>query len=308
MRKKILIIIGSIIISCAMAVGVWAYVRAESGYAVDIYRFSTRYMGLVPERQIVPYADVEVMIQTVIRKLYESPRSGNLHQTIPADLFIYEVIITGGIANFFFPASYHNMAPYDEALFRASLVRTMLRLPFINIEGVRILVAGEELLGPFGEPLGVQTESRVVISPDIRPWMETTQTFILYFVSEDVDGLLREQRTLQSSPFDIERTIIEELIAGPLLEGRKASIPSETQIIDIIVEGGICSINFSAEFIDGFGGHQTWAELTLKSIVNSIMENNNNVTSIQFLIESERRSEFNGVPYFDTLFERDAQS
>jgi germination protein M len=244
----------------------------------------------------------------VIRKLYETPRGGNLQNTIPEDLRFERVEIVGNVMEIYFPGSYHEMSPYAEGLFRASLVETMRSLPFINIEGVLILVDGEELIGPFGEPVGVMTDERVLVGVPIMPRRVFEPTITLYFVSADVDGLIPEERIVEHpAGIPIEHVIIEELIAGPAREGdgKISTIPEGTRILGVLTEGGLCSINLSAEFTDNFGGSQTLAELTLQSIVRSIMENQNNVSSIQFLIESERRESFNGVPYFDTLFERD---
>ena len=306
--KKILIIVGVILFSCATAVGVWFYVNADTGYEVHVYHFNTRTNQLEPERRIVSRDAQDEMVRTVIRMLYETPRNSDLRQTIPEDLlFIDEVRInSAGIMTVSFPIQYNDMPPYEEGLFRASLVRTMTELPFIEIEGVRILIEGEELIDPFGEPLGAQTQEMVLVSPPIMPRMMTTRTLTLYFVNADVDGLISEERTLEVPSLAVEHTIVAELIEGPQVEdGRMSAIPAETRIRDVRTVGSICTVNLSTAFIDNFSGHQTLAELTLQSIVRSIKENQPNVHSVQFLIESERRETFNGVPYFDTLFERE---
>jgi len=306
--KKILMIVGAILLSCGTAIGVWVYVQADTGYEVHVYHFNTRTNQLEPERRIVARNAQDEMVRTVIRMLYETPRHGDLRQTIPEDLlFVGEVRInSAGIMTVSFPGEYYDMTPYEEGLFRASLVYTMTGLPFIEIEGVRILVDGEELVDPFGEPFGAQTQEVVLVSPDIMPRMMTTRTFTLYFVNAEVDGLISEERTLEVPGLAVEHAIVAELIEGPEVDdGRMSFIPAETRIRDVRTVGGICSINLSAAFVDNFSGGQNVAELTLQSIVRSIMENQDNVNSVQFLIESERRETFNGVPYFDTLFERE---
>ena len=304
--KKILIVTGMLILFCASALGIWVYAQANNGYVVNIYRFNTRTNTLEPERRIVPEGYTEEMVQTVVNKLYELPRSTGLQNTIPGDLLINQIRIIGDVMEISFSYPYFDMAPHEEGLFRASLVQTMRSLPFINIEGVLILVDGEEIVDPFGMPLGVIRDEQVLISPPIMPRRTFEQTIILYFVSADIDGLLPEERVVERiAGVPVEHNIIEALIEGPAWEGRISSIAEGTSILGVLTEEGLCSINLSAEFTDNFRGSQTLAELTLRSIVQSIMENQNNVSSIQFLIESERRESFNGVPYFDTLFERD---
>ncbi|MCL2398137.1 MAG: GerMN domain-containing protein [Defluviitaleaceae bacterium] len=301
MNRKILIAIGVVLISCTMAVGTWAYMQANEGLSnVYIWYFNTRTNSLESERRMAPYEDRVKMIQAVIRLLY-SPSSSDLQRIIPEDLFIDRVNLYGRDMVIHFTARYHDLAPHEEALVRASIVYTMIDLPFID--SVQILVDGEDLLDPFGEPLGKMDRGRVRVNPPIRPHHKVLQTFTLYFVSSDMSGLLAEERTTDVD-FNLptELFILRQLIYGSTLEGRISSIPPSTRILDVRTEGGICSINLSQEFIDNFNGSQTLAELTLHSIVHSIMENVGSVNSIQFFIDSQLREQFNGVPYFDTLF------
>lgn len=306
MRKKIIIALSATVFFCVMAGGAWLYLQANSGYAVDVYRFNSRTNQLEAERRMIPYNSPEEMVRSVIDVLRSAPRNNNLRQTIPADLRIDEVRIRwDGVMEIDFPAEYRNMPPYQEGLFRASLVQTMTQLPFINIEGLLVLVEGESLSNAFGEWEGILTGENVLVNPDIRPRMMTTRNLTLYFVNEDIDGLLSEERSREVPTFAVESAIIEELIAGPKQEGRQSAIPPDTQIISVRTGGGICSINLSTEFVTGFSGTQSLAELTLQSIIRSIMVNESHINSIQFLIDSQYRESFNGVPYFDALFHRE---
>ena len=306
MKKKIFTIIGIIIISCLAGAGIWVYVEANSGLAVQIYRLNIRTHQLEPEQRRISYSEPEEMVQTVIRMMYDIPRNSSLRQTITEDLLFDKVQVTGSTMDVFFPARYHEMEPHNEAIFRASLVHTMTNLPFISIEGLRIWVDNEELEDPFGEPMGLITQERVLISPNIRPMRVFEQELILYFVNEDRDGLISEERTVdRPDGVSVEYIVITELINGPIHESSTGTISSNTRILDVRTEGGLCSINFSSEFIDQFHWPQAIAELTLQSIVLSLMENNASINNVRFLIESEPRETFNGVPYFDALFERD---
>ena len=306
MVKKLIYLAGAMVLLATVAVGIFLYTRATVGAEVYVYRFNTRYSGLVRERRVVAYAEPETMVQSVFRLMADTPRGGGLQQTAPAGLVADMVYIRGNVMEILFPAEYNDMAPYEEALFRASLIRTMTGLSFINIEGIRILVDGEELTDPFGESLGIQTADRVVISPDIMPRRVFPHTLILYFVSADMDGLAQEEREVERPDgVSLEQVIIEELISGPAFDGSIATIHADTRILDIVTEGFTSSINFSAEFADNFQFTQSVAELTLQSIVRSVMENISIVNNVQFLIESELRGDFRGVPYFDTPFERE---
>jgi len=283
----------------------WFYIRANTGYEVYIYYFSIREHQLVPERRIIQESSHEEMLQAVIRLLYTNPRDVNLRQTIPDNLLFDESIyIIGGVMHASFSADYHQMTSYEEALFRASLVRTMTALPFID--SVKILVNGEALIDSFGQVIGPQGLDTVVVGESILPRRTFTIPLRLYFANEAQTGLVYEMRTIER-PYGvpIEHAVLQQLKEGPQTYGLISAIPSDTRILDIRTMEGICSINLSEEFISNFGGTQELADLTLRSIVRSIMENQSEVRSIQFLIEAERVDNFIGVPDFDTLFDRE---
>ena len=288
-----------------VAIVAWFYIRANTGYEVYIYYFNAREHQLVPERRIIQTSSQEEMLQDVIRLLYTNPRDANLRQTIPDNLLFDESIyVIGGVMYASFSADYHLMTNYEEALFRASLVRTMTALPFIN--SVQVLVNGEELIDSFGQTIEAQGLDTVIVGESILPRRVITVPLRLYFVNEDQNDLVYEVRTIER-PYgvSIEYAVLQQLREGPQTYGLISAIPADTRIIDIRTVEGICSINLSEDFINNFGGTGELAELTLQSIVHSIMENQSGVSSIQFLIESERVSDFIGVPYFDTLFERE---
>ena len=294
-----------IVVLCIAAVVIWAFFQVNTGQEVYIYYFSEREHQLVAERRTIPEAGPEETLRSVLRLMYSSPRDINLRQTIPEDLLFSEPIyIIGGVMHASFPASYHQMASYEEALFRASLVRTMTGLPFID--SVKIFVDGEELTNPFGEPVGPENRYNVIVGEPIRPRRVFSHTFQLYFLNTDENGFISRERTVERPDgVSVEHAILEQLKEVAEIYGFTSAIPVGTRILNARTEGGICSINLSEEFISNFGFTDATAELLLQSIIKSIMENVSTAQSIQFLIESERVEYFHGVPYFDTLFERE---
>ena len=295
-----------VLLFLVLAIGL-AYVQASTGQEVYIYYFDSRVNTLVPERRLIPETNQEETLRSVLRLMYATPRNVNLRQTIPEDLFVYEnVIVAGGIMYINFPANYHQMTSYEEALFRASLVRTITGLHFID--SVQVLVEGRELLNPFGNPIGAESRDTVIVGEPIRPRRVFTTTLRLYFVDGDQNGLVYELREIERPDgVPVEQAVLEQLQVGPTTYGLISTIPAGTRILEVRTIGGICSINLSDEFVNNFSGSQDLAELTLQSIVHSVMENSSpsSVHSIQFLIESGRVDNFFGVPYFDTLFERE---
>ncbi|MCL1997217.1 MAG: GerMN domain-containing protein [Turicibacter sp.] len=275
----------------------------SNSVAVEIYRFNTRTNRLEAEVRRIVYDSPSEMLRSVVAAMYVVPRSPHLDVIVPPDVVIEHLTISGSTVEL--AINYEEMTPYEEALFRVALVHTLTGLPFIYINGVNLIFNGEMPSNSFGETLGLQTREDVLISPNIMPRMMTESTLVLYFLSEDSTELIQEERTLEVPTFAVAHAVLEQLIEGSSYADRLSAIPSNTIIRDVRVEGGLCSLNLSSEFLNNFSGTQAVAELMLQSITRSIMGNVGAIHSIQFLIESERHENFHGVSDFDLLFERD---
>ena len=68
---------------------------------------------------------------------------------------------------------------------------------------------------------------------------------MLYFADESGTKLVPEARDVF---YDIntskERIIVDELIKGPETVGLKATIPSDTKVVSVTMNEGICYVNF----------------------------------------------------------------
>ena len=93
-----------------------------------------------------------------------------------------------------------------------------------------------------------------------------------------------------------EKTIIEELLKGPMLENLKSTIPEETKLIDGSIEGNTANVNLSKEFIQNQQGDSRDSLLAVYSIVNSLTEITE-IEAVKFYIESSEVESYNG--YFD---------
>jgi len=88
------------------------------------------------------------------------------------------------------------------------------------------------------------------------------------------------------------------------MEGCVSAIPGETKVRDVKTEDGICHVDLSSHFMSRFNGSPALARLVVYSIVNTLIENSGNIKKVQFLIESERVAQYNGVLDFDRQFEK----
>ena len=111
----------------------------------------------------------------------------------------------------------------------------------------------------------------------------------LYFINENGDKLVEEKRT---TTVWISEVIAEEimnmLIAGPQVEGHKASIPNGTVINQILLRNNVCYVDLSEAFVRNQVAGELTEQLTIYSIVNSLTEYYG-VDSVQFLIDGQPR-------------------
>ena len=119
----------------------------------------------------------------------------------------------------------------------------------------------------------------------------------LYFASEDGTNLIaayREKHYSTNTP--LERFVVEELIAGPTIEGLYPSINPATKVISVLTMDGICYVNLDENFLTVQGNVST--DVSIYSIVNSLVELSN-INKVQILINGEVPTTFAA-----TVFER----
>lgn len=155
----------------------------------------------------------------------------------------------------------------------------ILGLAMLLISGA---IAGCSLL-PFGRPGSGPGEDPV--SPDPG---QGEIVLRLYFGDTEAMYLLPEDRTVTASQGQTyEELVVNELIAGPRLEGHTRTIPEGTKLLSLEIVDGVAYVNFSKEIQTNHWGGSTGEMFTIMSVVNSLTESPN-VTAVQFLVEGQR--------------------
>ncbi len=109
-----------------------------------------------------------------------------------------------------------------------------------------------------------------------------TTTIVLYFA--DADGYLQaEQRTINKTA-GIARQAIHELCQGPCNQGLGATIPDRTQLLDINIQDGLCTVNFSQELVANHSGGSGSENTTVYSIVNTLTQFSS-IEQVQILVD-----------------------
>ena len=178
-----------------------------------------------------------------------------------------------------------------------SIVNTVTDLE--GIEKAHILVDGDELIAPSGDPYGA------LASYDIEKKDNglNVSTVTLYFPDEQAMYVMPEQRKVPKNE-SFEQAIVKELMKGPETPGlTKLTVPEEAKLLSVEVKDKIAYVNFSRELTEKHMGGTTGEEMTIIPIVNTLTELPE-VNKVQFLVEGKKRKTLAGHIIFDEPFKR----
>ncbi len=241
------------------------------------------------------------MVDEILVLLKEGPKTDGATASIPEDVEFLFAEIEEDTAVVNVSSGYYHLQGVEEVICRSSIVWTLTSLDFV--ENVKILVEGQPLTNKEGEERGLMNRQNILIDSVVSA--ETTEYAILklYFANADGTDLVVEERVVEVNANQArEKTILEQLIAGPLNKEYKSVIPAETKIRDVTTTSdGTCYVNLSQEFVTKQSGGLEGEALTVYSIVNSLCELDG-VDKVQFLIEGQKQDEYKGKLDFKTPF------
>ncbi|MBQ9266751.1 MAG: GerMN domain-containing protein [Clostridia bacterium] len=127
---------------------------------------------------------------------------------------------------------------------------------------------------------------------------ELSGKIVLYFKGKNEMELGKEYRnvSINSIRENAGKTIVEEVLKGPTSEELVSTIPEETRLLAVSVEGNMAIVDLSREFIEKQQNNAADSLLGIYSIVNSLTELTE-IEQVKFLIESREAESYNG--YFD---------
>ena len=106
----------------------------------------------------------------------------------------------------------------------------------------------------------------------------------LYFPDNNAGKVWPETRNVMVYNDGTARAAVEALISGPVLAGQSPSIPLDTTLKNISILNGICTVDFSKEFVDNHWGGSAGEMTTLASVVNTLTEFSS-IQKVMILVE-----------------------
>ncbi len=227
--------------------------------------------------------DSEAQLEELIECLSTNPEKLEYKAPFVMGFQLLDVKRDGGRVQLNVDAAYLELSPITEILVRAAIVRTLTQLK--DVSHVGITVEGNQLYDSMGNLVGWMSAEQFINNNgnEINTYEEVRVK--LYFAGEDGTNLIaafREKHYSTNTP--LERFVLEELIAGPKVEGLYPSINPATKIISVMTKDGICYVNLDENFLTVQGNVST--DISIYSIVNSLVELNG-INKVQILINGE---------------------
>ncbi|NCC15527.1 MAG: hypothetical protein EOM28_04145 [Clostridia bacterium] len=303
-QKKIFLVLSVIILGLLIVIPSGLFLKEhffDGGKgAAELYYMGANGRMKATQKNIQPGDQVE-MVHAVLKELREGIKADGIKPTIPENLEVNSIEISDSAATIDFTSQYYGLGSVEEVICRTSIVWSLTSLDFLD--SVVFTIEGAPLLSKDGEAYGAMNRQNVLIEPIVSSTTTEYAILKLYFTNADASDLIVEDRVVEvNANQPRERTILEQLIAGPKEAGNYATIPAETKIMDVTTTSdGVCYVNLSQEFVSKHTGGSTGELLTIYSIVNSLSELDN-VDKVQFLIEGEKVEAFKGHIDFSTPF------
>lgn len=274
----------------------------QKSYEAALYFANEQYNNITVEKRVISYGENEILAQKVVLALLDGPNEVTCKRIIPENTKLLGFRTDGVNVHVDFSGEFNNYygenKKTQELVSRYSVVKTLCELP--GVDRVEIMVNGSPVLGDSGNAIGLISENDLIFSENEN----TTQKYVtLYFADEMGENLTPVRRRAQLVDNSMEKTVLKELINGPLQEKCYATIPNGVEVLSVETKEGICFVNFSKEFAYNIGGGSSASTMAIYSVVNSLTELDD-IEKVQFLIDGEK-TEWLGEYDVSEPFERD---
>lgn len=232
-----------------------------------------------------------------------SADDGTLIPLLTDETEVKDYQLEGDVLKLNFSGSYANLLPVRELLTRAGLVKTFTQLDAINY--VEFLVEGEPLKDRNGVVIGKQGRDSFVEDASRSINSYKSASMILYYTDKSGEHLIPEERNVYyNSSEPLERAVVEEILNGPAVEGHYPTAASETKVLGVSIQEGICYVNLDETFSNTALTVQE--KVQIYSIVNSLVDTCH-VAKVHFSINGVHDRTFRDTLSLDELFEKNEE-
>ncbi|MBQ4631444.1 MAG: GerMN domain-containing protein [Clostridia bacterium] len=253
----------------------------EGTRAVKLYFANSSRDSLVSETCYIDkqcFANREDFVEAVMEKLLDGPTSGKHVAVIPNGVTLRGVSVSktdDGVVNIDLGGEYYSKmnsdtGTSDELLARYSIVCTLCQ--YDGIDKIKFFVNGEHMKGAGGKGDILDPIAHTAIMMDSPSSVDTqTEKFVtLYFSDEKGDKLYPETRKATMTDNSTEKTVVNEILRGPVSEDYVRTIPDGVGLISIETTEEVCFVNLTSEFTSDLESGSEREKIAVYSIVNSL--------------------------------------
>ncbi len=227
---------------------------------------SEDYSGGAIQAELRDLGPEALSVEEILTMYLRGPLRENLRSPFPADLALEKTVLQDGLLTLTFNDAYANLSGIQLTLVNACLVHTMTQ--FSGIDSVCVQTTGSTVT----EQVSVSLRPENFLLVDDSDTNDQV-TVRLYFSDENGRYLVEETRSrFFASETEIPAYILQQLILGPQGDSALASLPEGTVLLDVQLEDGQCTVNFSEAFLLNRPTNHIQSRVTLFSIVNSLTE------------------------------------
>ena len=185
-----------------------------------------------------------------------------------------------------------SLTGYALTLAKACIVLTLTGLD--GIESVELTIEGQNTV-----TLGAHDFVRGALV-----LAGTERNIALFFADSEGESSVQDTRILVVRETDTMdwylRYMLEEMIAGPRKSGLLPVLPEGTRLLSVFIEGGVCSVNFSGEFVNGAREDAVSHLLTLECLVLSVTAQPG-VSHLRLLADGQILENYGGIDTSEPL-------
>lgn len=270
---------------------------AENEYI--IYYINTAMDKLVESSYTAKSTDRDGLVDELMKELTEVPANVEALSSLPEKVTYQGFVADENILYLNFDTNYQSMSAVREIMARAAIAKTLSQIE--GVEYISIKSGEQPLLDALGENVGlISANSFVNNISNVNSFEKAT--LLLYFSDDTGTKLVPESReVIYDMNTSKERLIVDELKKGPKgSDGLKATIPSETKVLSVTMNEGICYVNFDEGFLNAIP--DVLDGITIYSIVDSLSELPG-ITRVQILINGKSDNTYNTI-FLGTSVER----
>ncbi len=285
----------------------------ENTIKTQLYFSNSASDNLVTEVAYVPAGNREntvEFVRVIMSKLLDGPLVEGNKRVIPEGVYLRGVSLEpgqDGVVNIDLSKEYYQNIQEDalaseELLARYSIVCTLCQ--FDEIKKIKFYVDGKDMMASSGdgEVLSAMGLGSVMVNSPSSVETQTEKFVTLYFTDKIGIKLYPETHKATMTDNSLEKTVVNELIRGPVSNEFERTFPESTQLISAETTEGVCFVNFSGDFVAKIDDARR-EKTAVYSVVNSLTRLPG-IEKVQILVDG-KKPENDTQQLFSMPLERD---